>query len=234
MAWLSNEWVTHPPRSNPPLRSSSGPPSPCITPSTETIVMVVSFMIGVPFSLSSSSFDRDGSVHGSGQCCSPRSALGPAQVQDGWFGLGERGREVEALVAVEGHLVRFCGPAAVDAEPFDGVGAGGQGHGEGVGGGGGLEDEVLLAGVGQSVTGGAELAAWLHVEQVYAVGEAAGVAHGVAGGLEGRRGTWAQRLRGRGGLTPPMMPKSIRIGWGPRGNDSHPQRGAPGRGGGGG
>src|SRR5450755_1413479 len=33
-----------PPRSNPPLRSSSGPPSPCITPSTETFVMVVSFM----------------------------------------------------------------------------------------------------------------------------------------------------------------------------------------------
>jgi ribosomal protein S18 acetylase RimI-like enzyme len=39
----------HPPRSNPPLRSSSGPPSPCITPSTETFVMVVSFMVAVPF-----------------------------------------------------------------------------------------------------------------------------------------------------------------------------------------
>src|SRR5512132_1637282 len=51
MASLSNECVTHPPRSNPPLRSSSGPPSPCITPSTETIVVVVSFMIAVPFSL---------------------------------------------------------------------------------------------------------------------------------------------------------------------------------------
>src|ERR687897_2973739 len=38
----------HPPRSNPPLRSSSGPPRPCITPSTETFVLVVSFM--VPFS----------------------------------------------------------------------------------------------------------------------------------------------------------------------------------------
>src|SRR6266511_129978 len=36
--------MTHPPRSNPPLRSSSGPPSPCITPSTVTIVTVVSFM----------------------------------------------------------------------------------------------------------------------------------------------------------------------------------------------
>src|SRR5215216_1524960 len=51
MASLSNEWVTHPPRSNPPLRSSSGPPSPCITPSTVTIVVVVSFMIAVPVSL---------------------------------------------------------------------------------------------------------------------------------------------------------------------------------------
>src|SRR5215208_4031664 len=51
MASLSNEWVTHPPRSNPPRRSSSGPPSPCITPSTVTIVMVVSFMIAVPLLL---------------------------------------------------------------------------------------------------------------------------------------------------------------------------------------
>jgi len=44
MASLSNSGVTHPPRSNPPLRSSSGPPSPCITPSTETIVVTVNFM----------------------------------------------------------------------------------------------------------------------------------------------------------------------------------------------
>src|SRR5947209_156660 len=51
MASLSNSGATHPPRSNPPLRSSSGPPSPCITPSTVTIVLVVSFMIAVPFSL---------------------------------------------------------------------------------------------------------------------------------------------------------------------------------------
>src|SRR5205823_3113954 len=34
----------HPPRSNPPLRSSSAPPSPCITPSRVTCVTVVSFM----------------------------------------------------------------------------------------------------------------------------------------------------------------------------------------------
>src|SRR5215204_7743148 len=50
MALLSNECVTHPPRSNPPLRSSSGAPSPCITPSTVTIVVVVSFTVAAPFS----------------------------------------------------------------------------------------------------------------------------------------------------------------------------------------
>src|SRR6266487_5404559 len=50
MPSLSAYGVTHPPRSNPPLRSSSGPPSPCITPSAVTIVMLVSFMI-VPLSL---------------------------------------------------------------------------------------------------------------------------------------------------------------------------------------
>ena len=36
-ASLSKSGRAHPPRSNPPLRSSSGPPSPCITPSTETL-----------------------------------------------------------------------------------------------------------------------------------------------------------------------------------------------------
>ena len=36
---------------NPPLRFSSGPPFPCTTPSTETCVVGVSFMIVVPFSL---------------------------------------------------------------------------------------------------------------------------------------------------------------------------------------
>src|SRR5205814_10235474 len=43
-----SKWA-HPPRSNAPCSSSSGPPGPCITPSTETCVVVVSFMIGVPF-----------------------------------------------------------------------------------------------------------------------------------------------------------------------------------------
>src|SRR3954447_18687807 len=38
----------HPPRSNTPRSSSSGPPGPCITPSTETCVVVVSFMLRVP------------------------------------------------------------------------------------------------------------------------------------------------------------------------------------------
>src|SRR5579859_3487345 len=49
---LSNSGLAHPPRSNPRLRSSTcSPPFPCITPSTETCVVVVSFMIAVPFSL---------------------------------------------------------------------------------------------------------------------------------------------------------------------------------------
>jgi hypothetical protein len=61
MASLSAYGVTHPPRSNPPLRSSSGPPSPCITPSTVTIVVVVSFMVSDPFSLVGR--HSDGSAH---------------------------------------------------------------------------------------------------------------------------------------------------------------------------
>ena len=51
MASLSNSGLAHPPRSNPPLRFSSGPPFPCTTPSTETCVVVVRFMIAVPFCL---------------------------------------------------------------------------------------------------------------------------------------------------------------------------------------
>src|SRR5947208_16504645 len=45
-----SKWA-HPPRSNTPRSSSSGPPGPCITPSTETCVVVVSFMVAVPLSL---------------------------------------------------------------------------------------------------------------------------------------------------------------------------------------
>src|SRR6266566_2840990 len=43
-----SKWA-HPPRSNTPRSSSSGPPGACITPSTETCVVVVSFMVAVPF-----------------------------------------------------------------------------------------------------------------------------------------------------------------------------------------
>src|SRR6201989_210228 len=51
MLSLSNTPMAHPPRLNPLLRSSSDtPPFPCITPSTVTCVMVVSFMIANPFS----------------------------------------------------------------------------------------------------------------------------------------------------------------------------------------
>jgi hypothetical protein len=43
--------MAHPSRSNPAIRSSFDGPFACITPSTETCVVVVSFMIAVPFSL---------------------------------------------------------------------------------------------------------------------------------------------------------------------------------------
>src|SRR5215203_3626185 len=50
MVSLSPIPMAHPPRSNPFLRSSSdAPPFPCITPSTESCVVVVNFMIAVPF-----------------------------------------------------------------------------------------------------------------------------------------------------------------------------------------
>src|SRR5687767_1550490 len=44
-----SKWA-HPPRSNTPRSSSSAPPGPCITPSTETCVVVVSFMTAATFS----------------------------------------------------------------------------------------------------------------------------------------------------------------------------------------
>src|SRR6185295_18674131 len=52
----SSKWA-HPPRSNTPRSSSSGPPGPCITPSTETCVVVVSFMVAVLSSRVESSLD---------------------------------------------------------------------------------------------------------------------------------------------------------------------------------
>src|SRR6266550_7502191 len=59
MVSLSTTPMAHPPRSNPFLRSSSdAPPFPCITPSTVTCVMVVSFM-GLSFlSWGLSRYDR--------------------------------------------------------------------------------------------------------------------------------------------------------------------------------
>src|SRR5581483_3279884 len=57
----------HPPRSNRPRSSSSGPPGPCITPSTETCVVVVSFMVVVPFLV--------GLVIGRSDQATPRSSL---------------------------------------------------------------------------------------------------------------------------------------------------------------
>ena len=40
--------AVHPPRSNPPRRSSSGPPGPWYTPSTVSIIVAVSFMVIAP------------------------------------------------------------------------------------------------------------------------------------------------------------------------------------------
>jgi hypothetical protein len=40
--------TSQPPRANPSERSSSGPPGPCITPSTETKVVTVSFIASIP------------------------------------------------------------------------------------------------------------------------------------------------------------------------------------------
>src|SRR5215211_4621132 len=51
MASSSNTGATQPPRSNPPRRSSSGAPSPCMTPSRVINVTVASFMVLAPFSL---------------------------------------------------------------------------------------------------------------------------------------------------------------------------------------
>src|SRR5919205_2503723 len=62
----SSSGRAHPPRSNPPLRSSSGPPSPCITPSTETCVIVVSFMRAAPVPLSFDPTQAEGMPSGIG------------------------------------------------------------------------------------------------------------------------------------------------------------------------
>src|SRR6202171_780483 len=46
-----SKWA-HPPRSNTPRSSSPGPPGPRITPSTEICVVVMSFIVAAPFSVS--------------------------------------------------------------------------------------------------------------------------------------------------------------------------------------
>src|SRR5690242_14308409 len=48
MASSSNSGLAHPPRSIPGSSSSFRPPFACITPSTETCVLVVSFMVAAP------------------------------------------------------------------------------------------------------------------------------------------------------------------------------------------
>src|SRR6266498_1602503 len=51
MASSSKSGLAHPPRSIPGSSFSSRPPFACITPSTETWVLVVSFIVAAPSSL---------------------------------------------------------------------------------------------------------------------------------------------------------------------------------------
>ena len=61
MASLSNSGLAHPPRSNPPLRFSSGPPFRCSTPSTEAGIQPV---VRSGASLQGEVEPRDGSARG--------------------------------------------------------------------------------------------------------------------------------------------------------------------------
>src|SRR3989442_3691581 len=90
-----SKWA-HPPRSNTPRRSSSDPPGPCITPSTETCVVVVSFMVAVPFSLSLSSFESTGPRRRSHS--SQQSPSG-----DSFRTLPEHGPHIGDVVLLNGH-----------------------------------------------------------------------------------------------------------------------------------
>src|SRR5262245_24993165 len=76
MASLSKCGMAHPPRAKPPQRSSSGPPGPCITPSTETCVVVVSFIVAGSFLVSlvdvrlgRTDLIGHGTVRAGGSCC---------------------------------------------------------------------------------------------------------------------------------------------------------------------
>src|SRR6266487_1711299 len=104
MVSSSNTPMAHPPRSNPFLRSSSdAPPFPCITPSTVTCVMVVSFMIAVPFSL--------GAPLVGGRSPLLRTPLSRSDTAPGflsgtfWYAGGER----SGSEAVSGRLRRILG-----------------------------------------------------------------------------------------------------------------------------
>src|SRR4029453_11218948 len=100
----------HPKRSNPPLPSASGPSSlrvptsirrcPCVTPSRETFVTVVSLIVAVPLR-AGSSVGTTGLRHRSHRACTHLPLLGhnPAAERGGGGGLwgpsrggGARGR----------------------------------------------------------------------------------------------------------------------------------------------
>src|SRR5215218_1067411 len=105
-------------------------------------------------------------------------------------GAGQLGRRAEAdgRRALHGRRVAGDRLAALDAEPLGRVAARLQEDRERTGRSARLQDEVLLAGVGQRVPRGAEVVPRLHLDQVHPLGEAQRVAHREASGLE--RGVW--------------------------------------------
>jgi hypothetical protein len=76
-----------------PCGPTSAPPNPCMTPSRETCVMVVSFMVTGPFSLVWSSFGKTGPAH--------RSHRSPATVGDEFDRRQHRARRGERAEDVE-------------------------------------------------------------------------------------------------------------------------------------
>src|SRR5919204_6693063 len=114
-AWWSKR--AQPPRSNRPRSSSSGPPGPCITPSTETCAVLVSFMVAVPFSSAWSPFGRGRRA--------PRSWPAPTglgrilgqdrvDLADGLLQAPHRGEPLHRLDARELAHDRHPGPPAAD------------------------------------------------------------------------------------------------------------------------
>src|SRR5437773_11837352 len=110
-----SKWA-HPPRSNTPRSSSSGPPGPCITPSTETCAVVVSFMVAVPFLVAWSSSGRSGATrtYRCGRSDAPRDPEVLLLARDrasfshlahDWTTYAEFGRALCRLIGIERYAV---------------------------------------------------------------------------------------------------------------------------------